>query len=58
MEEKYFYTIFIIIGIVIFLDQFRLHGTFYEPWDIDNHETIALVFLAFGAGGFVSRLWK
>ena len=54
--KKFWYVIPIVIGVVLFLDQFRLHGTWYEPHDIDNHETIALSFLFFGFGALVSEL--
>ena len=38
--------ILLIFGVLLFVDQFRLHGRLYEYHDIDNHETIALMFLS------------
>jgi len=51
-DTKYLYIIPIIIGVIIFIDQFMLHGQLYEIADINNHETIGLVFLMFGVGAY------
>ena len=55
IKREYIYIISIVIGIIIFLDQFRIHGQFYEFLDINNHETIGLSFLMFGLGGYSMR---
>ncbi|GEM_PF-5797165 len=41
---------FIVLGALIFLDQFRRHGRFLDTGDTNNHETWGLVSLALGVG--------
>lgn len=40
---------------LLFLDQYRNHGRFVDPEDVDNHETIALLLAGIGAGMLI--LW-
>ena len=58
MKLKVIGLILLIIGIVIFVDQFRIHGRLYEFVDINNHETFALMFLSSGLSFIIASLLK
>ena len=40
--------IMLLVAGLIFINQFSIHGTWYDWEDINNHETIGLVFAAIG----------
>jgi hypothetical protein len=47
MEIKTIGKIAIVLGILLFIHQYMLHGTFIDWEDINNHETTALALLGF-----------